>query len=242
MNKKTILLLSVFTTGILLFTACGNDASNNTGNTGNTVTAEEQEDVDTNNSSEKDDYELKDIKNVGINGNFEYDITYPEVSGITNVEVQGKINNLIKEKFAIDESSIDDSKETYTITYKTQQKTSEILSLEINSSLYFDGAAHPNNAIDAITIDMKTGEEIKLQDLFKADVDYETSLNEILKKRMEETEYQLYEEYNGIEENQSFYLTDSSIVFLYSEGAYAPYAVGNIYLEVGFDEVNELLK
>ncbi|GAA0179156.1 hypothetical protein SH2C18_20760 [Clostridium sediminicola] len=182
-------------------------------------------------------------------GNYEFEISYPEVLNLSDKQVADKIKNIIEERFSLKDESIgtegedeEDFKQTLTVTYEITQKSNDILSIKILSSNFMEGAAHPSNYLDGITFDMKTGELITLEHLFKEDGNYISALNEILNKKVDELEFKLFDEYKGIEEEQGYYLTDSRIVIFYQEGEYTPYAAGALLLEVEFEEINDILK
>lgn len=96
--------------------------------------------------------------------------------------------------------------------------------------------------MDAVTFDLKIGKELELKDLFKKDIHIKETLDPILKAKVDNFDFELYEEYKGIEEEQGFYLTENSLVIYYQEYVYTPHAVGPLEIEVKFDEIKEILK
>lgn len=127
------------------------------------------------------------------------------------------------------------------MTYDITKKTEEVLSLYFVISLYTEGAAHPNNLIDGVTIDLKTGRELQLKDLFKEGVECKQILNQILNRKISDLEYELFEEFKGVEDEQGFYMTDSGLVIYYQEYVYTPHAIGPLEIEVPCDEIVSVL-
>ena len=89
------------------------------------------------------------------------------------------------------------------------------------------------------TIDLKTGERVKLKDLFKEGSDYITAISENIKKQMKEQmaadENVIYNldsdipewDFKAITDETSFYLNDKQeIVICFNEGDVAPMYMG----------------
>ena len=104
------------------------------------------------------------------------------------------------------------------------------------------------------TIDMTTGKQLQLKDLFKEDADYITVISEEIKKQMREqmeadenVRYWLEEEmeewnFQAITEETLFYLNeDEQLVISFNEGDVAPMYMGVVEFVIP-EEVLELLK
>ena len=104
------------------------------------------------------------------------------------------------------------------------------------------------------TIDMTTGEQLQLKDLFKEDADYITVISEEIKKQMREqmeaddnVYYWLEEEmeewnFQAITEETLFYLNEEEqLVISFNEGDVAPMYMGVVEFVIP-EEVLELLK
>lgn len=178
--------------------------------------------------------------------NIEVETKYPVVTNMENKDVENKINNMILEKIGIQEEPIEIDDETFKETiqgdYEITLKTKNRLSIKFSDILYMEGAAHPSRYIYSLTFDFKTGNILKLKDLFKENVDYKNKLNTILSEKVNKLDFKLFEEYKGIEEKQEFYMIENSLVVYYQEGIYTPHAVGPLFLEVAFDEIKNILK
>ena len=174
--------------------------------------------------------------------NIEAEIKYPVITNMENKELEKRINSIIEKRFGLNtepaETGDETFKETLNVNYEIMRQTEDMLSLRIFFSLYMEGAAHPSNAIEGLTFDMKTGKELQLQDLFEPGVDYKGSLDPILKDQVNKLDYELFEEFKGIEDKQGFYLTDTSLVIYYQEYIYTPHAVGPLEFEVDLNEID----
>lgn len=178
----------------------------------------------------------EDNEKVGI------DIKYPVIANMDNKGIEENVNEIIRERInnyrTFYHKDDETYKETIYVTYEITKKTEDVVSLYFVISLYSEGAAHPNNLIDGVTIDLKTGEELQLKDLFKEGVEYKQILNQMLNQKISELDYELFEEFKGIEEEQGFYMTGSDLVIYYQEYVYTPHAVGPLQLEISYDEIN----
>lgn len=180
------------------------------------------------------------------NEKVEIEIKYPALKNMADTDIENKINTIIKKRTddykQLYHAEDEGYKETIHVDYEMMREKEDMLSLRFFISLYTEGAAHPNNLMDGVTLDLKTGEELELSNLFKEDIDYVKALNPILKEKVNELEYELFEEYKGIEEEQGFYMTDNSLVVYYQTYVYTPHAVGPLLLEVSLDEIKDILK
>lgn len=144
----------------------------------------------------------EDNEKVGI------DIKYPVFTNMDDKGIENNVNDIIRERIDSYKTLYHQDEETYKetifVTYETTRKAEGVLSLYFAISLYTEGAAHPNNLMDGVTVDLKTGKELELRDLFKEDIDYKQILNQILHQKIEELDYKLFEEFKGIEEEQGF--------------------------------------
>ncbi|MDD3024621.1 MAG: stalk domain-containing protein [Syntrophomonadaceae bacterium] len=169
------------------------------------------------------------------------DIKYPVFTNMDDKGIENKVNEIIRERIDSYKTFYHQDDETYKesifVTYEITKKAEDVVSLYFVISLYTEGAAHPNNLMDGVTVDLKTGKELELKGLFKEDLNYKQILNQILHQKIEELDYELFDEFKGIEEEQGFYMTDSGLVIYYQEYVYTPHAVGPLRLEISHDEI-----
>ncbi|GLC81717.1 PdaC/SigV domain-containing protein [Lacrimispora brassicae] len=116
---------------------------------------------------DKEVFKRTDTKSqIGIN------IDYPQIKGINDIMIQTQINEQIKntalkpyyEIFG-DEENIDDGTE-WSVEYSIVYISNSIISIKFEGSIFTKGNAHGINMIYAININLKTGREITLDELF----------------------------------------------------------------------------
>lgn len=181
------------------------------------------------------------------------EVAYPEYEN-----VPANINFVLK-KFAEDEvANIEELKleEVPTsssasyflkITYEVEQANTDYLSLVYNVGIY-TGGAHSNQYFKAYNFNTKTGDEVKLSDLYPAESS-EGSILEILKPKIKVAVHEylvkffnnqgdsetdpdslLFQDINslGSEYFQNFNFSNTYIKFFFSPYDLAPYVVGPI--------------
>ena len=105
------------------------------------------------------------------------------------------------------------------------------------------------------TIDLKTGERIKLKDVFVEGADYITIISENIKKQMQEQmdadenkHYWLHDEIDGlnfknITDDTTFYINENdNVVIAFNEGDVAPMYMGTVEFEIPNDILSDIRK
>lgn len=138
------------------------------------------------------------------------------------------------------------------IDFEEKRNQENLLSIYVIYHQYTGGAHGIHNDV-TYNIDLKTGNLVELKDLFKENVDYkkiidskikeqinainEDEKNFLLKAGQEENFYPLYEEFNGIKEDQTYYLTDDKLGIYFGLYEIAPYAAGVPTFEIPLEEL-----
>lgn len=169
------------------------------------------------------------------------DVEIPQIVGLSNENKEKDINNEI---LNWTNSWIKETKDTSeslkpTIPYElmaryTLTNNEEILSFYIDY-YQFSGGAHGITTRNAYNIDTKTGNKLMLKDLFTEGYDYKTYINsEISKEINKHPEYYFTgkEGFNGIKENQSFYIRDNNLIIHFPYYEIAPYVTGMPEFEI----------
>jgi len=125
---------------------------------------------------------------------------------------------------------------------------SDYLSYSIQS-VFYSGGAHPGHSFTNHTIDLRKGELIHEQDIFKEN--YTEPLTKIIIKELakkygvkdvvklgEETSINV----DDIRPNDNFYIDDKGITYTFNEYEIAAYAVGKIDVTIPFAQIKELLR
>lgn len=124
-----------------------------------------------------------------------------------------------------------------------------IISIVITSNEY-TGGAHGSSAVKAINFDVKNQKVLKLEDVFETEEDkYIPILEEKVKLKIEENkktnEIEYYEEYEDrIKDaftDETFYITNDEIVFIYNEYLITPYSEGIQEISVDLSSLKEIL-
>lgn len=146
----------------------------------------------------------KEIKEDNKEKKYEFSATYPQIEGSNDPLVE-KFNKELTEKinkgfnqFKEDISASDIGGEEvgmgsdYQLTYQMHLANKDLISLEFLISYYYSGAAHPSSTLEVINYNLKTGKELKLEEVFLKDSDYVSKINAICKKEDSRKEYNIF--------------------------------------------------
>lgn len=181
-------------------------------------------------------------------------IQYPQISGLDGQEAQEKINSLFKKHAG-------EFKDFYLQDYKTNgQETQSIHEFQyyigagytitynskgllnvVFTDYVYSGGAHGMTFQKSYLVDLKTGEEYELEDLFtdiSASVSY---INKEVRRQMEERELYLLTPFESIQQAQDFYLSDGGLVIFFQLYEYTPYALGFPEFEMSFADLAGML-
>ena len=106
------------------------------------------------------------------------------------------------------------------------------------------------------TIDLKTGERLRLKDLFKADADYKKVISDNIKEQMrtemkkdKNVKYWLDDaeaamwEFDSIKDTTSFYINNKGkLVICFNQGKVAPMYMGSVEFDIPSTVTEPLLK
>jgi hypothetical protein len=201
-------------------------------------------------------------------------IEFPQIENLSDTSIQNKINESIRDLFlqSVFEDGIYESAERlikdYLNEYNSFRKDfpnafqqwslerigevmlnkNNVFSVEFSEYSYL-GGAHPNTYVSFVNFDLRSGEEIKLNNLFK-----DNSENEL--NKIAETEFRLLKELGKNEDlaqagywfeenkfklNDNFLITDSSLIFYYNNYEITAYAFGPTELVIPYTEINHLI-
>ena len=130
--------------------------------------------------------------------------------------------------------------------FEIKKNSDNILSLVVEYYKY-SGGAHGYYEDVAYNIDIRTGKNIKLQDLFKEGYDYKNIINKNIISQIEQLVIDdpqnkgIYE-FSSIKENQKFYIQDNNIVIYFDLYDIAPYAAGIPKFKINIKTINHILK
>lgn len=93
-----------------------------------------------------------------------FKIEYPEISGMENTDLMGRINTLIQNQIMPEHVMDDDGHLTYEVSCKIATQGTGVLSFVCTGYEEYEGAAHPSRFVMAMNIDMTNGNNIRLKD------------------------------------------------------------------------------
>ncbi|KGE19836.1 PdaC/SigV domain-containing protein [Paenibacillus wynnii] len=160
-------------------------------------------------------------------------LEYPQINGLSNPEVQKKINDTLKQtimSFAVaaekeianktEEDRPYEFESNYIVTYNQNG----ILSL-VTEQFSYTGGAHGMTYRNAFTFSLKDGKRLLLGDLFGANSNYKKELNAKLSKLIK-AEGGYLGGFNGLNTEKYFYLKEGKVVIFFQLYEYTAYAQG----------------
>lgn len=120
------------------------------------------------------DYKVTGLNYSKSDDKFEYDIKYPQISGLSDTNRQKKINNTLKDEAIKVLKYYEDpyGSVELSIDYKVVLKNTNILSIQYTGVGSVSNAAHPNSLFFTTNINIKTGERLRLKDIVNIDKNF----------------------------------------------------------------------
>lgn len=201
---------------------------------------------------------IKTIKETSENSALKITLQYPQVNGLDNKRVQDEINALSKqlaenaakegEKNAADLAEYrkaypDGSPnpcETY-FNYHVKYNKNNMLSL-VFLNYQYAGGAHGNTLQTSYTINLETGKQYSLKDLFEKDSDYVSVISDGVKAQLTERNLMndLLVSFDKIREDHSYYLTNDGVAVYFQQYEILPGAAGIQEFLTDFSSFKEL--
>ncbi|ABW19703.1 DUF3298 and DUF4163 domain-containing protein [Alkaliphilus oremlandii] len=156
------------------------------------------------------------------------EVYYPSIGGISDINVQKKMNNTILNlvyQMIEDQGYYKNTETTITGYFEIKNNQRGILSLTL-SNYAFSGGAHGMTIMKSLTFNVETGEEYSLSQLFKPGSNYVKVLSELIKVQIRERDIPVIEEFCAIKPNQDFYIADKILVLYFQLYELVPYAYG----------------
>ncbi|WP_027623066.1 PdaC/SigV domain-containing protein [Clostridium lundense] len=129
--------------------------------------------------------------------------------------------------------------------YYVYQNHNNILSITVLYEQY-TGGAHGSYNKTPYNIDLKTGKEITIKDVFKPGVNYKDIINKEINKQIDvinkKADTIQIQGFTGISENQDFYINNGNIVVYFQPYAIAPYCMGIQEFTISLDNFKTMVK
>lgn len=167
-----------------------------------------------------------------------------------NAEIQEITDKLIEEFEA--NLEYEEGYQDIIVTSEVLSTTADYFTLKL---ICYQGAGSGYEWNYYYTIDLNTGERLKLKDLFKDGADYITPISENIKEQMQEQMdndenvfYWLHDEiedlnFKSITDETSFYLNEKdNVVIGFNEGDVAPMYMGTVEFEIPADVLSDIRK
>ena len=202
------------------------------------------------------------ISEIKFKPNRDYVVYYPVLSGMADPKAEEALNKLLASETENPSAVAMNPEDTTNTAIKPEDNLNytyggsftiglhqkDLLTLQKTGYLYPKGAAHGMPGREYLHIDLKSGTEYQLEDLFKSGNDYTKVLSGIVGKQMKdlmasdpENNLYLTEDYKGIQKDQPFYITEDSLVLYFTPYEIAPYAAGFPEFSVKFGEISDIL-
>ncbi|SNS75885.1 protein of unknown function [Anaerovirgula multivorans] len=171
-------------------------------------------------------------------------LTYPDIIGLDNEDIQQAINGTIQEeiyKMIIEQGYEEDYTKEIWGDYKVELNEYNLLSVLIYIHSYSKGAAHGLTALKAINFDLQSGKTYELADLFIKNSGYVNKINELIKEEMVEKDIPMLVEFETIDKKQDFYLTKEALTVFFQLYEYTPYAYGIPEFGIPYNELEDIV-
>jgi hypothetical protein len=124
--------------------------------------------------------------------------------------------------------------------FEVNKNNENLLSITIK---YYKNAtgAHGDYENISYNIDMKNGQNIHLYELFEKDSDYKKIIDLNIKNQIEKSDSEIYT-FNGIKDNQKFYIKDDNLVIYFDLYDIAPYPKGIPEFPINIKDLNDIIK
>lgn len=170
----------------------------------------------------------------------EMDVIIPQIQDLDNKEGEKEINSEIvkwTEDWIKDVNQIVDQyfKDGVPPSFPYQLYSKYVVtSMENPVSFYIDyyqftGGAHGMTTRSSYNVDKNKGVKLVIKDLFKDNYDYKTIIDKEINKQIKKDPDKYFtgkDGFNGIKENQDFYIRDNTIVVYFQLYEIAPYVAG----------------
>ncbi len=176
---------------------------------------------------------------------------FPKTEGINKINntLSDQFNQFISSSNKMYRDNLDLIKEfgrgsiglEYRAKYQINHIDNNLISITLNCYIY-SGGAHGISHISNYLFDIKSGEQIKLEDILNST---DPKLIEILKNTLLEDNNLTKDSFFKFDEivpNQNFAITDKGITFLYNHYEITSYASGTPEAMLSFDEIKPFLK
>lgn len=202
------------------------------------------------------------VEDIGKNQYFYYDLEYPVFHNVKNSYFQvdetilTNLNNTIyssvytfkdgvfEEEQQMDKINSDNSKINYQVysDYDITFNKNQVISLKLNLFAYEGVKSVAYNDLYNYNIDLLTGKQLLLKDIFREGVDYIKLINDYINYNIKQNPKLYYPNLVvDIPEDQSFYLTDQGIVIYFAIDEVSPKEAGSAKFLLEFSKFDSYI-
>ncbi len=149
----------------------------------------------------------------------------PEVQEMINLEIEGLVQDLLTNPDNLHPAYEPDNTQI-TIVYAVEVNRNSILSLRFEVYSMPEMAANGFTKVKSLTVNLEDGQIYTFADLFIPGSGYVGAINEIIKQEFAAQDIPVINEFESIDEDQEFYLTDNALVIYFQLFVYTPHYVG----------------
>ncbi len=156
-------------------------------------------------------------------------VKYPSVFGLTDRSVEEQVNNRIKELvelLMVERGYGREYLAEMVGDYQVALNDKGILSIRFENYSYFEKAAHGNTVVKSLTFNLENGEEYGLYQLFRIRSIYRLIISNRIKEDIKRRNIPLTTRFKRINDDQTYYLTNNSLVIYFETYEYTPGYIG----------------
>jgi hypothetical protein len=175
-------------------------------------------------------------------------VYYPQITGHTDTDMETGINNNLKSIFLDNIPYEQDSSLKHEINARFSVELIKDLIIVNKTGYYYTfGEEHGMPLNEYVHIDLNNGNFYSLKDIFKEDSGYVDKLNEIIElqilQRMESNDAAIsIEQFNGINPDQKFYITEDTLFIYLDTSESEPYTENFLVFPILFEEIKDLIE
>lgn len=125
--------------------------------------------------------------------------------------------------------------------YEIKFREEEIISIRFDETVYLPESSRPYKEIKSITLNIDTGMEYLFSDFFKKDVNYKSIINKYIQDYIIYKNIDTLREFNGIESEQDFYLTESEFIIYFQPYVYTTRTYGPLIIPIPYKNLKNIM-
>ena len=170
--------------------------------------------------------------------------SFPQYDPIGAKDFILRLNQILYEKAYDLLETTDSQPTTYLCDYRTTYQSPPLTSFRYEYYYYQFPAAHGLSACSGVTIDWEREEILTLQSFFFEHPIWKEVVNDRMRAYLFQEEIALFDitAFEGVTEDQTFYLTDTAFVLVYPPYRYTPGVLGVLEIPVDYADVASHLR